>query len=100
MLKMVEWALRVYLLGGTVFGAQIACQQSFVSLGQAKRSLLMALFRKVFLLIPLIYIMPAIMEDKTMAVYTAEPVSDFLAVTFTVILFIFQFFIFKFIFIK
>lgn len=76
MLKMVEWALRVYLLGGTVFGAQIACQQSFVSLGQAKRSLLMALFRKVFLLIPLIYIMPHLLGGTALATTLSLPVAD------------------------
>ena len=76
MLNMVEWALRVYLLGGTVFGAQIACQQSFVSLGQAKRSLLMALYRKVFLLIPLIYIMPNILGGTNLAINLSLPVAD------------------------
>ena len=76
MLKMVEWALRVYLLGGTVFGAQIACQQSFVSLGQAKRSLLMALYRKVFLLIPLIYIMPHLLGGTALATTLSLPVAD------------------------
>ena len=76
MLRMIEWALRVYLLGGMVFGAQIACQQSFVSLGQAKRSLLMALFRKVFLLIPLIYIMPHILGGTGIAVALSQPVAD------------------------
>jgi len=35
--------------------------------------------------------MPALMEDKTLAVYTAEPVADVIAVTFTAILFFFQF---------
>lgn len=76
MLQMVEWALRVYLLGGTVFGAQIACQQSFVSLGQAKRSLLMALYRKVFLLIPLIYIMPHLLGGTALAVNFSLPVAN------------------------
>jgi hypothetical protein len=52
---------------------------------------MVACARKFVLLLPLIYIMPAIMEDNTMAVYTAEPVADFLAVTFTVVLFTFQF---------
>ncbi|MBE6732162.1 MAG: MATE family efflux transporter [Ruminococcaceae bacterium] len=75
MLQMVEWALRVYLLGGTVFGAQIACQQSFVSLGQAKRSLLMALYRKVFLLIPLIYIMPHLLGGTSLAMNLSLPVA-------------------------
>lgn len=76
MIKMVSWGIRVYLLGGTVFGAQIACQQSFVALGQAGRSLLMALYRKIFLLIPLIYILPAVIGESGFALHFAAPVAE------------------------
>ena len=84
-------ALRVYCAVMFLFGAQIACQMTFVSLGKAAASAVVAIVRKFVLLLPLIYIMPLLMEDKTMAVYTAEPVADFLAVTFTVTLFSVQF---------
>ena len=84
-------ALRVYCAVMFLFGAQIACQMTFVSLGKAAASAVVAIVRKFVLLLPLIYIMPLLMADKTMAVYTAEPVADFLAVTFTVTLFSVQF---------
>ena len=84
-------ALRVYCAVMFIFGAQIACQMTFVSLGCAAASAIVAIVRKFVLLVPLIYIMPTLMEDKAMAVYTAEPVADVLAVTFTVILFSVQF---------
>jgi len=84
-------ALRVYCGVLAIFGIQIACQMTFVSLGKAICSITVAVVRKFVLLLPLIYIMPNLMADKTMAVYTAEPVADFLAVTFTAILFTFQF---------
>ena len=74
-----------------VFGVQIACQQSFIALGNAKTSLFLALLRKIILLIPLIYIIPMFMSDKTTAVFMAEPVADLLAVTTTSILFFIQF---------
>jgi Na+-driven multidrug efflux pump len=64
---------------------------TFVSTGNAKSSIIVACARKFILLLPLIYIMPNLMEDKTMAVYLAEPIADILAVSFTVTLFIFQF---------
>ena len=65
---------------------------TFTSLGNAKASILVAVMRKFILLIPLIYIMPLIFSsDKTTAVYMAEPVADFIAVTFTAIFFAFQF---------
>ncbi len=48
--------------------------------------------RKFVLLIPLIYLLPSIFSsNQTMAVYMAEPVADFLAVSFTAVLFTFQF---------
>ena len=84
-------ALRVYCGAMLLFGIQMSCQFTFISLGNAKSSAIVAIVRKLVLLIPLIYIMPLFMEDKTMAVYTAEPVADVLAVTFTVIVFAGQF---------
>lgn len=84
-------ALRIYCGVLCIFGIQIACQMTFVSLGNAKSSIIVAVMRKFVLLLPLIYIMPALMTDKTMAVYAAEPVADLLAVTFTALLFRSQF---------
>lgn len=85
-------ALRVYCAVLCVFGIQVACQMTFVSLGKAGCSVIVAVMRKFVLLLPLIYIMPALMPyRKTAAVYTAEPIADFLAVSFTAILFTFQF---------
>lgn len=85
-------ALRIYMACLLLFGIQVACQMTFTSLGKAKASILVAVMRKFILLIPLIYIMPLIFSaDKTTAVYMAEPVADFIAVTFTAIFFAFQF---------
>lgn len=84
-------ALRIYCAVLCIFGIQVACQMTFVAIGYAKSSIIVAVMRKFILLLPLIYIMPQLMADKTTAVYTAEPVADFLAVTFTAILFALQF---------
>ena len=83
--------LRIYLGGLGLFGIQIACQMTFTSLGKAANSIVVAVVRKFVLLLPLIYIMPSLLADKTQAVYMAEPVADIIAVTFTAILFTFQF---------
>lgn len=92
LLNFTSTALRVYMGVLFIFGVQMACQMTFNSLGNAKASILVAVMRKFILLIPLIYIMPHIFTaDKTIAVYMAEPIADILAVTFTVILFVFQF---------
>ncbi len=86
------WALRVFLALGFSIGAQMSCQQAFMALGQAKISLLMALLRKVILLIPMIFILPNFFEDKAFAVFLAEPVSDIIAAAVTTFMF-FRFFL-------
>ena len=84
-------ALRIYLGGIFLFGIQIACQMTFTSLGKAVNSIVVAVVRKFVLLLPLIYIIPLLVSNKTMGVYMAEPIADIVAVTFTSILFAFQF---------
>ena len=71
-----RWAVRIYMSGMAVFWLQIACQQAFVALGQAKASLFFALFRKVILLIPLIFILPHMFADQVLGVLIAEPIAD------------------------
>lgn len=92
LLSYTQMALRIYMGSMLLFGIQMACQMTFISLGNAKASILVAVMRKFILLIPLIYIMPHIFTaDKARAVYMAEPVADFVAICFTAVLFYFQF---------
>ena len=88
LLAFTKTALRIYLAAMFIFGIQMACQLTFMSLGNAKASIVVAVMRKFILLIPLIFIMPAILKiNQTMAVYLAEPIADILAVCFTIVLF-------------
>ena len=91
LLNFTESVIRVYFGGLIIFGIQIACQMAFVSLGNAPSSIIVAVVRKFVLLLPLIYIIPALMDNKTLGVYLAEPIADILAVSFTSVLFVFQF---------
>lgn len=92
LLSYTQMALRIYMGSMLLFGIQMACQMTFIAIGNAKASILVAVMRKFILLIPLIYIMPHIFTaDKARAVYMAEPVADFFAVCFTAVLFYFQF---------
>ena len=84
-------ALRVYMGATCLFGVQIACQQTFVALGNAKTSLFLAVLRKIILLIPLITGPPNFFANTAFAVFLAEPVADFLAVTATASIFAVQF---------
>lgn len=85
------WALRIYMGATGIFGIQIACQQTFIALGNAKTSLFLAVLRKIILLVPLIYILPHFLADKAFAVFLAEPVADLLAVCTTATMFSLQF---------
>mgnify|MGYP003300735505 CR=1 FL=1 len=69
LVEYTSWALRIYGAGILVLGMQISCQQSFMALGQAKTSLLLACLRKMILLIPLIFILPIFFENKVFAVF-------------------------------
>lgn len=91
LVEYASWALRIYMAGIFSVGFQLACQQSFMALGQAKYSLIMALLRKIFLLIPLIFILPNFFTNKVFGVFVAEPVSDIIAATVTTLLFFTQF---------
>lgn len=86
-----SWAMRIYMAMALIYGAQIACQQTLIAIGNAKTSLFLAVLRKLLLLIPLIYILPLIFADKAMSVYLSEPIADTIAVTTTVIMFYLNF---------
>lgn len=92
LIEFTKPALRIYVAVLFLFGIQVACQMAFTSLGRAKDSIVVAVTRKFILLLPLIYIMPRILTaNQTNAVYMAEPIADFFAVSFTSILFAIRF---------
>ena len=92
LIAFTKTALRVYLAALFMMGIQMACQMTFNSLGRAVESIIVAIMRKFGLLLPLIFVLPQIFKsDQTMAVYLAEPIADFLAVSFTIVLFAIQF---------
>lgn len=85
------WALRIYMGATLLFGIQLACQQTFLAIGNAKTSLFLAFLRKIILLVPLILLLPRVMDDKVFGVFLAEPIADTIAVITTSILFSIQF---------
>ena len=92
--ELIEFAspmMRIYFAGLALMGVQTACQLTLTALGKAVSSIIVAVVRKFVLLIPLIYILPHVMADRTMAVYMSEPAADVIAVSFTAVLFAFKF---------
>lgn len=91
LIEYTKGSARIFFAVSVLMGVQIACQQTFVAIGNAKSSLFLAVLRKLILLIPLIYILPVFFADKTFAVFLAEPVADFIAVCTTSLMFFVQF---------
>lgn len=91
LVEITIWSIRIYMAVAFLLSVQIACQQTFIAIGQAKISMFLALLRKIILLIPLIYILPNFFQDKVFAVFFAEPIADFIAVSITATMFAIQF---------
>ena len=87
LVEITSWALRIYLFAIPMMGIQVACQQTFIAFGNSKTSAFLAIFRKLIVLIPLIYILPMILTDKVFAVFLAEPIADTIASVTTATLF-------------
>ncbi|WP_055070611.1 MATE family efflux transporter [Clostridium massiliamazoniense] len=90
LIEITAKSMKIFFFGIFLFGAQIACQQTFLALGQAKNSLILALLRKIFLLVPLIFILPEFFKMnkwKLNATLIAEPISDIVATIITIITF-------------
>ena len=85
------WTLRVYVASLGLFGIQLTVQQTFMSIGKAKASLFIACLRKIILLIPLIFLLPRFFENKVLAVFLAEPVSDLISIAASAVTFFFVF---------
>lgn len=89
--EITQWALRIYMAAIFLMGLQVSCQQSFIAFGNSKTSAFLAIFRKIILLIPLIFILPVFLEDNVLAVFLAEPIADTVAVLTTVTMFTLEF---------
>lgn len=84
-------SMRVYLAMLFIYGIQVACQYSFVALDQAPKAIFLTVWRKIIILIPLIFILPHFVPDAVMGVYLAEPIADTIAVCTTAPMFYFYY---------
>lgn len=90
--KLLELSPRIvslFFLGMSIIGIQIACQNTFMALGQSLISLILASLRKIILLIPLTFILPITFGIN--GVFYAEPIADIIAVIVTLSMFLFMF---------
>ena len=87
--SLIEYAvpyMKYFITGMAIFGLQSCSQQTFLGLGQARISLFLAIFRKIILLIPLVYILSSTALGIR-GVFLAESISDATSATVTFIVF-------------
>jgi MATE efflux family protein len=87
--EIIKKYMPIFMMGSIMFCAQFALQNAFIALSQAKISMILALLRKVILLIPLTFILPLFLG--TQGIFLAEGVADLTAGTITALTFIFTF---------
>lgn len=76
MIELTASVMPMFFFGMILFGFQMAFQQIFVALGEAKVSIFIACLRKLILLIPLVLILPNFITPQTTGVFLAEPIAD------------------------
>ncbi len=81
LIELTKRLIRIFFIGMAFMGIQIGCQNSFLALGKSKISLLLALLRKIILLIPLTFILPLMLGSN--GIYIAESSADILAISIT-----------------
>lgn len=69
--------LRIYLMMLPIIGFQIVCSNYFQAVGKAKISIFLSLLRQVVVLLPLVLILPRILQLN--GVWIAGPTADFIA---------------------
>lgn len=83
LIEYTKWSMRLYLAMLLIYGVQVACQYSFVALDQAPKAIFLTIWRKIILLIPLIFLLPHLWPDAVTGVHLAEPIADTIAVCTT-----------------
>lgn len=83
--------MKFYITGISLFGLQCASQNTFMGLGQARISLFFAIYRKIILLIPLVFILSSTSLGTT-GVFLAESIADAVSAvtTFTTFLLVYK----------
>lgn len=71
-------AIRVYFFGFFMMSLQFAAQAVFVGLGKSRYAVFFSVFRKVIIVMPLIFILPTLFGLGTTGILMAEPISNFI----------------------
>lgn len=72
---------RIYYAAFVFMSLQMSGQSTFVALGHAREAIFFSLLRKIFLVVPLMLILPNVGGLGVLGVFLAEPISDVLGGT-------------------
>lgn len=76
MLEACAPAMRMYFCGFIVMSMQMVAQSTFVGLGKARQATFFSLLRKIFIVVPLVYLLPGPLGMGVDGVFWSEPISD------------------------
>lgn len=88
LIALVSKLLPIFMGGLWLFGIQMSAQMFFVGTGQARKSLFIALLRKVFILIPLALLLPHFLG--VIGIFYSEPIADLISATTSGVLLFFS----------
>ncbi len=71
-------AMQIYYFGFFMMSLQFAGQSTFVALGKARQSVFFSIFRKIIIVIPMIFILPYVGGLGVDGIFMAEPISNFI----------------------
>ncbi|ETA80813.1 MATE family efflux transporter [Youngiibacter fragilis] len=83
--------IKRFFMAFPVIGIQIISANFFQAIGKAQKSFILSMLRQVFLLIPLLLILPGYFGMGLMGIWTAMPVADTLATIITVLFIRYEF---------
>ena len=70
--------IHIYFFGFFMMALQFSGQSIFTALGRYKQAIFFSIFRKVIIVVPLIFLLPQIKGLGVMGVFLAEPISNFI----------------------
>ena len=76
LLEVGSLTMRIYFSAFVMMAFQNIGQSTFVALGRARQAVFFSLFRKVILVVPLMFLLPRLWNLGAYGVFAAEPVSD------------------------
>ena len=83
--------IKRFFMAFPLIGTQIISANFFQAIGKAQKSFILSMLRQVFLLVPLLLLLPGYFGMGLLGIWTASPISDTLATIITVLFIRYEF---------